>query len=433
MLGDLEGELHVFELGRGGRTLGDHLEFEILDHDIVARLDEQAARDGLGDDAAGARIGKRTGGQKAEIGLGGNDRLGLVADRRCDDHLGEELDDLFRGGRVEHLVERDDAAEGRGGIAGEGPLVGLDQARAGGDAAGVGVLDDRAGRALFGRELGNQLEGRIRIIDVVVGELLALKQGGGGNARTLVAGDVEAGALVRVFAVAHGFLQHAADAAIVRHVDRQRLGEPVGDHRVIGRRARKGLGGELLAQRVGGLAVVGLQRLEQDRIVGRVGEDRDIGVVLGRGADHGRAANVDVFDRGRIVAAGGAHFLERVEVDDGKIDRLDAVGAHGLDMLGIVADGQQAPVHIGVQRLDATVHDLREAGDLGHIDDRQAGSGDRLVRATGRQELHAHGVERPRQFHDAALVGDGQERGADLHAVGNGDFLGCDGHGSAPV
>ena len=72
-------------------------------------------------------------------------------------------------------VEGDDAAEGGLRVGGEGPLVGLQQGGAQGHAAGVGVLDDDAGRALV--ELLDALEGRVRVGDVVVGEFLALESG----------------------------------------------------------------------------------------------------------------------------------------------------------------------------------------------------------------------------------------------------------------
>src|SRR5207302_5358544 len=79
-------------------------------------------------------------------------------------------------------------------------LVGRKRARAGGDAAGIGVLDDDAGR------LGEALDafpGSVGIGDVVVGELLALQLA----VRRQAAGDralvaVERRALVRVLAIA---------------------------------------------------------------------------------------------------------------------------------------------------------------------------------------------------------------------------------------
>ena len=140
-----------------------------------------------------------------------------------------------------------------------------------------------------------------------------------------LAGDVEAGRLVRVLAVAHDGFQPAAEGAPGRVLDLQRLGEPLRDRRVVGRGAGEGLRGELLAELQRQAAGVELKRVEHGRIVLRIGDDRHIGVVLRRGAHHGRAADVDVLDHRRIVGAGAAHLLERVEVDDDEVDRLDAV------------------------------------------------------------------------------------------------------------
>jgi hypothetical protein len=83
--------------------------------------------------------------------------------------------------RVRRRVDGDDAAEGRGRVAGQGPLIGLALAAADGHAAGIGVLDDRHGRALGRVELGDQLEGRVGVVDVVVAELLALQLGRRGH------------------------------------------------------------------------------------------------------------------------------------------------------------------------------------------------------------------------------------------------------------
>ena len=97
-------------------------------------------------------------------------------------------------------------------------------------------------------ELADQLEGGVGVVDVVVGELLALQLPRRGDARPLLAGDVEAGLLVRVLAVAHDAVEPAAEGAPGRMLDLKRLGEPAGDRRVIGRGAGKGLGRELLAE-----------------------------------------------------------------------------------------------------------------------------------------------------------------------------------------
>src|SRR3546814_12369847 len=68
--------------------------------------------------------------------------------------------------------------------------------------AGVGVLDDDdGGRSVA--ELADQLQRRIRIVEVVVGKLLALHLPGLGDAgRCRTHGQIERGFLMRVFAIA---------------------------------------------------------------------------------------------------------------------------------------------------------------------------------------------------------------------------------------
>ena len=46
-------------------------------------------------------------------------------------------------------------------------------------------------------------------------------------------------------------------------------------------------------------------------IIAGIGDDADIGMVLGRSADHGRAADVDILDDVGIVGAGMREPLRR--------------------------------------------------------------------------------------------------------------------------
>ena len=69
-------------------------------------------------------------------------------------------------------VEGDDAAERRGRVGAEGAVVGLAQVGRHGDAAGVGVLDDHAGRRV---ELPHALERGVGVGEVVERQLLALQ------------------------------------------------------------------------------------------------------------------------------------------------------------------------------------------------------------------------------------------------------------------
>ena len=63
----------------------------------------------------------------------------------------------------------------------------------------------------FGGELGDQLVSRVGIVEIVVGEFLALQLRRGGYAEALLSGAVEGRRLMRVLAIA------------------KRLGEPAGD------------------------------------------------------------------------------------------------------------------------------------------------------------------------------------------------------------
>ena len=112
---------------------------------------------------------------------------------------------------------------------------------------------------------------------------------------------------------------------------------------------------------------------EHAGIVVRVDHDADVRPVLGRGAHHRRAADVDVLDRVLERAAGlGDRRAERVEIDHDEIDRRDAVLAQRGRVLGQVAPREDARVHLGVQRLHAAVEHLRKAGVGADVGDREA-------------------------------------------------------------
>ena len=162
---------------------------------------------------------------------------------------------------------------------------------------------------------------------------------------------------------------------------------------------------------------------QHDRVVARVDHDGDVGVVLGRGADHGGAADVDVLDAGREVGALGDGRFERIEIDDEEIDRADAVRLHRARMLAVVADREQAAVHLGMQRLDAAVHHFGKAGELGDVEHGNAGIGQRLARAAGGNELDAVRGQRAGEIDQARLVGNGEEGARDAAEMVGHDVL----------
>ena len=84
----------------------------------------------------------------------------------------------------------------------------------------------------------------------------------------------------------------------------------------------------------------------------------------------------------------------------------------GHDRLVGAATTQQATVDLRVQRLDAAVHDLGEAGVLGHFAHGDAVGGQQLGGAAGGEQFDALGRQGLGQFKDAGFVGDGEEGAA---------------------
>ncbi len=350
--------------------------------------------------------------------------LGLARERgerggvdvgRDDDFDELALDDLFRGRGVERAVERDDAAERRDRIAGIGVLVRLAEIGAERDAARIGVLDDDAGRRLAERL--DAFERGVGVGDVVERELLAGEHARGGDgAGRYVALDVERAALVRILAVAQRLLE------LEREIQRRRerldalavgaRAEPVRDHAVVARRVRVRLGREPAPQRQRRAAV--RERFEDLGVVGRIDDDRDMLVVLRGGAQHRRAADVDVLDRvgERAVRARGRR-LERIEVHDQQIDRRDLVLRH--HRIVDAAPAEQAAVHLRVQRLDAAVHDFGKAGQRRDVGDRHAALAQRRGAAAGRDQRDAERIESVREIDEAGLVGNAEQGPPDGH------------------
>ena len=195
--------------------------------------------------------------------------------------------------------------------------------------------------------------------------MLALHLPRGGDAGARLGRAIERRALVRVLAVAQRFGKLAADRAIGWCVVVQRDREPVRDRGIIGAGARIGLGREFLAQRDRCRVVVRDHVDQHSRVVFRFDDDRHVVVVLRRRADHRRPADVDVLDAIVVLGVLRDRRFERIEIDDEKIDRCDAMRAHRGRMFGVVADREQAAVHLGVQRLDAAVHHFGKAGEVG--------------------------------------------------------------------
>ena len=114
-------------------------------------------------------------GDHPQVRLGGEDRAGILVNPGRDDSLDERGDERSRGRGIDSPVEADDAAEGGERIRITRPHVRFRRAGAGRHAARVRVLDDGGGGFA---EVQHDTQRRIEIEKVVVGELLALEDGG---------------------------------------------------------------------------------------------------------------------------------------------------------------------------------------------------------------------------------------------------------------
>ena len=344
--------------------------------------------------------------QQAHVGLVLHDGQGILAEAGSQQHFDELLGHGLGGVAVDRAVEGDDAAEGRGGIGREGAPVGLQRAVTNGHAAGVGVLDDDAGRLLEGL---HAFPGGIGISDVVVGQLLALQLlVGGQRARCGLRLTVEGGELVRVLAIAHGL--HALELQRERGGQR-RLAAVFGNGRQVVGHSAIVLGGMAvgLHRQVeaggSGDGLLRLQLLQHRLIVGRIDDDGDASMVLGGCAQHGRTPDVDVLDGLIERHARASHrLLERIQVDGQQIDAANAVLLKGRHVCGQVTPGQQAAVHLRVQGLHPAIQHLRKAGVVGNLDDGHAGFGQHPGRSARGQDLHAQGVQSACELQNARLV-----------------------------
>ena len=162
-------------------------------------------------------------------------------------------------------------------------------------AAGVGVLDDGNRRGIA-PELGHQLECGLGIVEIVVGQLLALVLHGRRDAQARTAAGIERRPLMRILAVAQLLAAPAAERPPFRHLIADRRREPAADRRVVGSGARERLRREVLAQIGRRRAAVRPHLGEHPPVVAGLDDDRHAGVVLRRSPNERRAADVDVLD-----------------------------------------------------------------------------------------------------------------------------------------
>ncbi len=156
-------------------------------------------------------------------------------------------------------------------------------------------------------------------------------------------------------------------------------------------------------------------------VVGGVGDDGHVGVVLGRGPHERGSADVDLLDqRGVIEVALRRGLLEAIQVHHHQAEGIDTQFRELLAVRGVSEVRQHPAVDARMERLDTAVEHLRRTGDLGHVGDRQSGLAQGPCGATGGDQLEAAIDEAARELREAGLVGDGEQRpGARVVAHGS--------------
>ena len=270
------------------------------------------------------------------------------------------------------------------------------------------MLDDGHRR---GREVVGHPVGRIEVEQVVErrrrpGELRGVGQRRAAMGRLAV----EGGALVRVLAVAQVRDSLEDHRQALREDVAGDLVEVGGDLGVVGGHGAERLGGQP-GTRLGGHVAVLAQLLEDRLVVRRVGDRGDPGRVAGGGAEERRTADVDHLD-GLVDAdeAGADLGRERRDVDDDDLDRADAVLGQLLELLGLVAAGEDAGVDGRMEGLDLAADEGRDVGQVTDSADLDALAGEVLAGPVGRVDLDPELDEAAREAADAVPIGYRQQR-----------------------
>ena len=277
------------------------------------------------------------------------------------------------------------------------------------------MLDDSDGGSV---ELGDTLERGVGVVQVVVGQFLALhlhrRRHAGPLPRT-----IKRRRLMRVFAIPQRLPQGSGQChSLWKHLLALRR-EPRPDGGIVGRGARVGLPREPPAQQQRRAAGPG-QRFQYFGVLTGVGQHRHEIMVLRRAADQRRPADIDVLDT--VIESGPLRDrrLKRIQVDRHQIDRRDPMRPHLLHVFGHIPPPQDAAMDLRHQRLDAAVHDFGEPGVVGHLGHLHPGRPQRLRRSAGGQDLHAAIRQGAGKRHQPGFVGNGDQGPADGNDVGHG-------------
>ena len=151
------------------------------------------------------------------------------------------------------------------------------------------------------------------------------------------------------------------------------------------------------------------------RIVRRIDHDRDAFVVFRRAPQHGRSADVYVFNRLIEGHAGpGDRFFKRVEVHHDEVDGLDLVLPHGRFVRWISPPVEQAAMHLGMKSLHPAIEHFRKLRPDAQVGDFQPSFSQGFGGASGRNQFNASLGQGFGKRNKPALVKNGNQRARNL-------------------
>ena len=196
------------------------------------------------------------------------------------------------------------------------------------------------------------------------------------------------------------------------------MAQVIGDGVVVIGRAHEHLHRQVLAGLEGRVPLVGLHFIQNAGIIHGIGNHRDGSVILGGGAEHGRTADVDLFNGflQRHVRPGDG-FFKRIQIHADQVDGLDAVFLRLADVLLIVAAVQQAAVHHRVQGLETAFKQFRFPGVIGNFNHRKPQALEESGGAAGGNQLYSKLVQALGKLLKAGFVGNGYQCALNSHKI----------------
>ena len=231
--------------------------------------------------------------------------------------------------------------------------------------------------------------------------------------------------LVRILAIAkrplprppdmQGWRQVRRAAVLVR---RPAAPEPGRDRLVVRCGSPEGFPGKRPSRRHGQAAVSFGQFVRQGFVLRRRSDHPRKKVIFGRRANHGRPANVDILDGFGFRNVPGYDFFKGVQIRYDKFDGGNGKRLQGFHVLAVVAAGEQAAMHGGMQRFDAPVQYFGISRAFGHIDNGQTGFPQGARGAARRNQFDAVFAQALRKGNEACFVEYGEQGPAHGQDVG---------------